>query len=47
VTEDWSEPAQTRMGVLQSGSSEAGASEGKAAPMLITPPNSFEMEGDC
>ena len=47
VTDDWSEPAHTRMGVLRFGSRDAGASPGSPAPMLITPPNSTDPESDA
>lgn len=41
VTADLSEPAQTRTGVLHFGSSDAGESLGKPAPMLMIPPSSL------
>lgn len=42
VTADWSEPAQTRTGVLLGGFRDAGAEVGRPAPMLMMPPSSME-----
>jgi hypothetical protein len=44
VTVEASEPAHTSTGVLHLGPSEAGASAGSGAPMLIMPPSSLRGE---